>query len=71
MRKRIAKIGSLSLVLGLALVSLSFVEGFNADAVAGNLSGGVLMVKIIVIAGIALILFSVGCFIAAVSAEQK
>ena len=71
MRKRVIKIGSLSLVLGLALFSLSFLEGFNADAVTGNLSNGILIIKICVVAGIALILFSVGCFIVAVSADQK
>jgi len=69
MRKRFLKVGTLSLVLGLALISLSFMEGFSADSISETLSNGLLVVRIGVIAGIVAVVIAVGCFITATSAE--
>ena len=71
MKRNTIKTGLYSLVLGLALVSTTFVQGFKADSVTETMNQGVLAVKIAVIAGAVLILFAVGCFIAASSSSEK
>lgn len=71
MKKRYIKIGSLSLVLGIALMSLSFLEGFSANSISDTLSNGLLMVRIGVIVGIVAIAFSVFCFVASVTSEKE
>ena len=70
MKNKTAKLGLESLVLGLALVSLSFIQGFKADSISATISEGVIAVKVAVIVGLVLIVFAAGCFAVAVSIEK-
>jgi hypothetical protein len=71
MKRNTTKTGVVSLILGLALVSTTFMQGFKADSLTETMNEGVLGVKIAVIAGSILILFAAGCFIVASSSSEK